>query len=388
MTAMPTLQGLLLDHFDKMRARIKLPVRVHEAAERMMLCRTAAMGGHVEKCPEGHVEKAWYNSCKHRSCPRCGHLLTQRWLEKQKARLLACVHHHVIFTVPPELHVLWRYNRELMMDLLFQSARDTLFQLLSDSMYGGFTPGMLCSLHTWGRNLSFHPHLHCLVSAGGLTGSAMWAWAKKAGLLPYGVVRALFRGKMIAAVRRALRAGQLVLPPSLPAFRLENTLNRLGRASWNVEVREQYSHGEGVLTYLARYVRGGPISNSRILSASDTSVTFRYLDHRDGSTKEMALRPEAFLLRVLQHVPPERKKIVRYYGLYAEHQIESLNAARGALGQEEVAPPEFMTWEEFWRDTEEEPPNLCPVCQRPLVPVRRLRCLHRTRRKTVIGRAA
>ena len=361
------MQDILQTHFAKLRSRVRLPRRILDAADAIMHCRTAALGGHVERCPEGHLEKVWYNSCKHRSCPRCGHLGTGRWIEKQKARLLACAHHHVIFTIPVELHVLWQYNRELMMDLLFHAVRDTLFVLLADKKYGGLVPGLLCSLHTWGRSLSFHPHLHCLITAGGLDSNGSWARAKKANLLPYHVVRELYRGKMIAAVRGALRAGQLNLPPGLPAFRLENTLNRLGRAQWNVKILEQYSHGEGVLVYLARYVRGGPIAESRIVSSESTGVTFRYHDHRDGSTKEMPLSPEAFILRVLQHVPPPRKKLVRYYGLYAEHNQDSLNTARYALGQKWVIPPDFLTWEAFWAKTGKELPNLCPVCRRPLV---------------------
>jgi hypothetical protein len=318
------------------------------------------------------MERVCYNSCRHRACPKCGHLPRANWLEKQKARLLACDHHHLIFTLPPALHVLWLYNRELMMDLLFHCVRDTLFVLLADPRYGAFVPGLICSLHTWGRNLSFHPHLHCLVTAGGLLDAAFWARAKKSNLVPYRVVRELYRGKMIAAVRGALRSGKLVLPPELPAFRLENTLNRLGREPWNVEVGQRYSHGGGVVTYLARYVRGGPISDSRIVASDASSVTFRYLDHRDGQTKEMRLSPKDFILRVMQHVPPPRKKMVRYYGLYAEHNIEMLNTSRAALGQEPAEPAERLTWQALYERAEKEIPNLCPVCKSRMVPGPRL----------------
>lgn len=364
---MPAIQTIFREHFETVKGETNLPLRMLKAATAIIFCRTAAMGGRVERCPEGHVERICYNSCRHRSCPTCGHLPRERWLEKQQARLLACDHHHIIFTIPPALYALWQYNRELMMDLLFHCVRDTLFTLLADKRYGGFVPGLLCSLHTWGRDLCFHPHLHCLITAGGLCDRNAWAWAKKAGLLPYFVVRELYRGKMIAAIRDALRSGELVLPPSMPAFRLENTLNRLGRESWNVEVGKRYSHGNGVLVYLARYVRGGPISNSRIISSDASSVTFAYLDHRDGNTKEMRLSPRAFILRVLQHVPPERKKTVRYYGLYAEHNLKILNASRAALGQEPAEPAEYLTWEALYDKIEKELPNLCPVCKRRLV---------------------
>lgn len=364
---MPSLQAILQVHAEALKKNHKLPKRVLVAMEAIMRCRTAAMGGHVERCPEGHVEKVWYNSCKHRSCPKCGHLPTERWLQKQKERLLACPHYHVIFTVPPELHILWRYNRELMMELLFHCVRDTLFVLLGDKRYGGLLPGLICSLHTWGRNLSLHPHLHCVVTGFGLRSDGTWAEAKKANLLPYLVVRQLYRGKMIAAVRNKLHAGALALPPDLPAFRLENTLNRLGREPWNVEIRQRYSHGSGVMIYLAHYIRGGPISDRRILSFNAEGISFLYLDHRDKKTKVMQLSPEQFLLRVLQHVPPPRKKTIRYYGLYAEHNDHLLSIARSVLGQPPAQRASFLTWQAFWVQSRSELPNLCPVCGKPLV---------------------
>ena len=370
---MRSLQAILQVHAEALKKNHKLPKRVLVAMEAIIRCRTAAMGGHVERCPDGHVEKVWYNSCKHRSCPKCGHLPTERWLQKQKERLLACPHYHVIFTVPPELHILWRYNRELMMELLFHSVRDTLFVLLGDQRYGGLLPGLICSLHTWGRNLSLHPHLHCLVTGFGLRSDGAWVQAKKANLLPYLVVRQLYRGKMIAAVRDMLHAGALALPPDLPAFRLENTLNRLGREPWNVEIRQRYSHASGVMIYLAHYIRGGPISDRRILSFNSEMVSFFYLDHRDKKTKVMQLSPEEFLLRVLQHVPPPRKKTIRYYGLYAEHNDHLLGIARSVLGQPPAQPASFLTWQAFWVQSQSELPNLCPVCGKPLIQGQRLR---------------
>lgn len=370
---MPSLQEILWQQSDQLKLKHKLPKRMLVAIDAMSRCRTRAMGGHIEECPDGHYERPWYNSCKHRSCPKCGHMSRVRWLEKQKVRLLGCEHYHVIFTLPPRLHVLWWYNRELMMELLFRVVRDTLFVLLRDKKYGGLVPGMLCSLHTWGRNLCLHPHLHCVVTAWGFTPDGQWVPAKKSNLVPYLVVRELYRGKMIAAIRGALQAGQIVLPRSLPVFRLEHRLNKLGRAPWNVEICERYSHAGGVATYLAHYVRGGPLSERNILSFDSSSISFRYFDHHDKTMKVMQLRPETFLLRLLQHVPPTRKKTVRYYGLYAEHNAELLNKARAALGQPSAKPPGFLPWQAAYSKTPEQLPNLCPVCGKPLVPGRRLR---------------
>ena len=370
---MPSLQEILQIHGERLRAKHRFPKWVLVAMDALSRCRTAAMGGHIERCPDGHYEHHWYNSCKHRACPKCRSILRARWHEKQMARLMACPHHHVIFTLPEELNILWRYNRELMIELLFHVVRDTLFVLLGDERYGGIVPGLLCSLHTWGRNLCLHPHLHCIITAFGFRLDGTWGEPKKANLLPYLVVRELYRGKMIAAIRDALEAGKLVLPPSLLVFQLQNTLNELGRQSWNVEIRERYSSAKGVLSYLARYVGGGCISDSQIKSSEAESVSFTYLDHRDETTKEMRLSPEAFLMRFLQHVPPPRKKLVRYYGLYAEHNEKLLNEARAALGQARAERPQFLAWQAFLSKIGRESQSLCPVCGKPLVLGRRLR---------------
>ena len=146
-----TLQSIFQECFDSFSRARRLPQRHRKAAQAFIQCRTSALGGHVQKCPNGHVEGAWYNSCRHRSCPQCSHLPRERWLGKQKARLLACDHYHVIFTIAHELHQLWWLNSRLMIELLFQSARDTLLELLRDSRHLGAVPGVIISLHTWGR---------------------------------------------------------------------------------------------------------------------------------------------------------------------------------------------------------------------------------------------
>jgi hypothetical protein len=139
-----------------------------------MACRTAALGGHVRQCPAGHVTEVWYNSCRHRACPRCCFQRISQWLDGWLAQLLPTDHFHVIFTLPSELHELWRWNRQLLTEILFHSVRETLLTLLSDSKWLGATPGIVAALHTWSRTLAFHAHVHCLVSGGGLTVQGSW----------------------------------------------------------------------------------------------------------------------------------------------------------------------------------------------------------------------
>src|SRR5262244_3786146 len=272
-----TLQTIFQDAFPAYEQAHPLPVHVRRAARALMQCRTAALGGHVQACPDGHVARIWYNSCRHRACPQCAYLQTEWWLAFQQARLLACDHYHVIFTLPHELNPLWLANVPGMTTLLFQAVRDTLGTLLADSKYLGAQPGIIVALHTWSQTLVLHPHIHCLVTGGGLTADGSWQAVRHGFLLPVRVVMAVFRGKMLAAIRQAWVREELVLPAAVRPQQLLHLLRRLGhprKTKWNVHIRERYRHGVGVVTYLARYLRGGSIKNARLVAWDGNRVTF------------------------------------------------------------------------------------------------------------------
>jgi Transposase zinc-binding domain/Putative transposase len=167
--ALVTLQMIFQDAFPAYEQTHPLPAHVRRAARAVMQCRTAALGGHVQACPDGHMARIWYNSCRHRACPQCAYLQTERWLARQQARLLACDHYHVIFTLPHDLNPLWLANVSMMTTLLFQAVHDTLRTLLADPKYLGAQPGIIAALHTWSQTLVLHPHVHCLVTGGGRT---------------------------------------------------------------------------------------------------------------------------------------------------------------------------------------------------------------------------
>jgi len=345
-----------------------------QAAERIIACRTAALGGHVESCPNGHVHAVHYNSCKHRSCPQCAFLQVERWLARQRARLLDCAYFHLIFTVPSELNPYWRYNKRLLARLLFRAVRETLLELLGDERYLGALAGIIAALHTWGQTLGVHPHVHVLLTAGGLAADGSWREPVKSCLFPRGVVMSLFRGKLRALLGDAAARGELLLPPgrTLPQFR--GLLNQLGRVAWNVKILERYRHGRGVATYLARYVRGGPIGNGRLVSIRDGEVRFRYRDNRQwdaasgrGRWKTMPLATHAFIARVLEHVPPRGMHAVRSWGLYAASCRAELNQARAALGQTAVAAPAGVRWQEVLERLGHGAVTRCAVCGAELI---------------------
>ena len=363
-----TLQTIFLIGFAAYQAHHPLPGYLHKAAWCLMNCRTAVMGGHIQACPEGHFQRNHYNSCKHRICPQCAFIHVQKWLSKQKERLLACDHYHVILTIPHELNPLWRYNREAMGNLLFQCARVTLFELLEDPKYLGAKVGVIASLHSWSKSLQLHPHVHCLVTGGGWA-QRRWMAVKNDFLLPSAVVRDLFRGKVRAAILDLLEEKHLLLPEGMSSQQVKNLLNQLGRKKWNARIQEKYSHSQGVVSYLARYLRGGPIANRRIVRVTEDEVVF----NTGREQRELlSLSIDEFISRYLQHVLPPHFIAVRYWGLYSNSaQQREYVKCREALGQEEW---EKQTREGDWQKVlaqcfpeDQTAPWLCPVCQQLLI---------------------
>lgn len=363
----PTLQGIFESHFARYAAGRKLPLRAQRAARAIVHCRTLALGGHIQRCPEGHVARVHYNACRHRSCPRCSGLARLRWAEAQAARLLDCEHYHVVFTLPHELIALWEYNRAGLNETLFRCARDTLIELCADTRFLGATPGLLMALHTWGRTLNPHPHVHCLVSGGGLTPAGDWKAVQNGYLLPVRVVKALYRGKMLAAIGRALEDDRLRLPAQDTQAHWARRLRALYQQNWNVHLAERYPHGHGVLRYLARYVKGGPIHEQRLQSANAQHVVFAYTDHHDSKQKRMQLATDAFIARVLWHAPELGQHSVRHYGLYANSANAKRSRARAHLGQLPSAPVPSANWQADLERLGAGDKTRCPRCKRPLI---------------------
>jgi len=368
-----TLQGILQTSFAAYAAGHKVPRRVWRAARALLACRTAALGGHVRQCPARHVTEVWYNSCRHRACPRCCFQRIGQWLDGWQQQVLPTDHFHVIFTLPSELHELWQWNRERLTEVLFGSVRETWLTLLSEPKWVGAQPGILAALHTWSRTLALHPHVHCLVSGGGRTAHGFWQSVRTGFLLPVAVVRSLFRGKVLGAVEALWTSGQLVLPSHLADDEVRGVLVAAARQKWNIRIAERYPHGRGVMKYLARYVRGGPIKDHRFVAFDGQQVTFRYGNHREldaqgkPQQQELTLSVEEFLRRWSAHVPLPGVHTVRAWGLYASPQRSKLVQCREQL-------PEKETTRERPRAAEERAPSAppweqCPVCHQPLVPI-------------------
>jgi len=367
------IQRIFREHFDGYRRGQSLPARILKAAQAIRACRTAALGGHVQTCPAGHVERVWYNSCRHRACPLCAFVRVSEWIQQQLARLPACDYYHVVFTLPSELNRFWEADRQAVTNLFFRTAWEALEELLGDAKYLGALPGAIATFQSWGQNLWVHPHVHLLVTGGGLDADGQWVKAKAAFLLPSRVLSAKFRGKFLALFRRAVERAELALPAGCSEAQARSLCNKLGRRKWHVQIMPPYAHGRGVLTYLGRYVRGGPISDRRIAGYDGQTVQIRCKDYAGAPAGEAPVRRTVrltaaeFLERLGGHVPVPGTHMVRAYGLFAPNQRERLNRARALLGQLPVAPAEALDWQTACAAAGPQHPECCPVCGQRLI---------------------
>lgn len=309
------------------------PIKNRQAIASITQCRTRDLGVSIYACPDGHGQWEHCHSCRHRSCYLCAEKRRLEWIEAQKQRLFDVPHFHVIFTLPHEYLSLWRYNEALFARLLFRASQESLQELLADPKYGGIQPGILMTLHTWGRQLTLHPHTHCLVTAGGVRPSGEW---RELGgyLLPSAVLRRYYRGKVQALLRQAALEKRLTLPPDLSEQRFWQQHRRLYRKEWSVRIEERYAHGKGVMLYLARYCKGGPLHPQQIRGWDGKRLEMSYLDHRDKRIKRQQLTPLQMIQRLLQHVPASGVHTVRYYGVYApaaKQRHEKMLARHGNL---------------------------------------------------------
>jgi len=280
-------------------------------------CRTAALGGHLDVCTACGLEQPSYNSCRNRHCPKCQSLAQARWIEARLERILPVHYFHVVFTLPAELRAVAQRSRERVFDILFASAAETLAALARDPKRLGANLGVTMVLHTWTRELLFHPHVHAIVTGGGLTGDGTrWVHARRKFLFPVRVMGALFRGKMLAALERAHARGFIDLDGI--------DLQALRRKPWIVYAKRPFGGPEQVIRYLGRYTHRVGISNQRFVAMDDRGVTFRT---KDG--KCVTVAGQELLARFVQHVLPRGFVKIRHYGLHsARHATTRLELAR------------------------------------------------------------
>src|SRR5215207_4389829 len=315
-TPKATVQQLLLRHYASCDVSDNL--HVQNVLRRLMICRTAALGYHLYRCSDetcGYI-KYQYHSCRDRHCPACGALKKQEWIEARLQELLPVKYYHVVFTLPHELHGLVLGHRKALFTLLFDASAQTLLSFAKDPKYLGAMPGIISVLHTWGQQLSFHPHIHSIVSGGGVIDGCEWKAALKNSysfLFPLKAMQTVFRAKFLQSLQQMIVSGEVQLPAKTDEKRL---LNVLYQKDWIIYAKAAFGGPHAVIEYLGRYTHKVAISNHRICSINeDDTVTFDYKDYADGNEKkQMTLSCTEFIRRFQQHVLPKRFTKIRTYG--------------------------------------------------------------------------
>lgn len=344
--------------------------RVMHAIE---VCRTAVLGGHKDKCDHcGHLEIS-YNSCRNRHCPKCQTLKKERWIEARGEDLLPIEYFHVVFTIPSELNHLVSMNRKVLYDLLFRSVSETLMELAHNPKHLGARIGAIGILHTWGQNLMDHPHIHCIVTGGGLSSDgSRWVSCRKDFFIPVRVMSALFRGKFLGLLKKCFLSDDLVFPRSIGHLgqpgNFETFRKQLYQKKWIVYCKPPFDGAKGVLQYLGRYTHRIAISNNRILTNQDGNVSFLWRDYADDNRKKtMTLKADEFIRRFLLHVLPARYVRIRHFGLLANrNRKDNIAVCRKIMGSKTITKEnaKLETWQELLRRICGIDVNVCPVCQK------------------------
>lgn len=334
---------------------------------KLYLCHTASNGAHTYRCNDGdcHHLHYQYHSCGNRHCPNCGGLKKDQWVENLSADLLPTSYYHVVFTLPHELHPIILGNRKALFKLLFDASSQTLLQFAKDPQWLGGRCSITTILHTWGQQLSFHPHVHCIVSGGGVNEKNRWIKAKRSNnkfLFPVAALKDVFKGIFLKGLRQLVEKQKL----QLEGIAVEKIIKQAGYKKWNVYAKSPFGSVANVVAYLGRYTHKIAITAQRIVSISDHSVTFKYRDYADGNQqKEMSLSHAEFLRRFELHILPKRFVKIRHYGLLQNHgKIKRLNTIRKQLKLSPLPPKvqvpvSIRMLEKYGKDI-----TLCPKCNR------------------------
>jgi hypothetical protein len=344
-------------------------LRVMRAIE---VCRTAALGGHKDKCDNcSHLEIS-YNSCRNRHCPKCQTLRKEKWIAARNEDLLPIEYFHVVFTIPSELNLLVSMNQKVLYDLLFRSASETLTELANDPKHLCAKIGVIGILHTWGQNLMDHPHIHCVVTGGGISPDGeRWVSSRKGFFIPVRVMSVLFRGKFLSHLNNHFKRGELAFLGSIGHLKEQATFasfrNQLYQKKWVVYCKPPFDGAKGVLQYLGRYTHRIAISNNRIIAIRDGNVSFLWRDYAGGNRqKTMMLQTSEFIRRFLLHVLPARFVRIRHFGLLANrNRKDNIAACHKLLGRKSVTKGKKReTWQEQMLRICGIDVTVCPICQK------------------------
>lgn len=289
------------------------------AASSICSCKTGELGCNVSVCGACGYKEFHNNSCRSRSCPMCQALLKEVWIDARKAEVINTSYFHLVFTVPAQLNPFFILNQDAMYGMFHKCAAQTILELSSDRRYLGAVPGIIQVLHTWGQEMNYHPHIHCIVTGGGLSRCGRFIYAGRRNFfLPARVLAGKFRGKFLSELQSLFMSGKMTFPKDFRghnSYEWKEFRNSLYKTGWIAFARETFNGFGNAIDYLGRYTHRIAISNSRLTNVTGSDVTFFAKDYRSGKRKEITLTHEEFIHRFLQHVLPAGFRRIRYYGL-------------------------------------------------------------------------
>jgi len=349
-----------------------MPLRQLRAMRAIEVCRTAELGGHVDECDHCGLLRISYNSCRNRHCPKCQYLDQERWLVARKKDLLPIGYFHLVFTLPEEVKPLALRNQKLVYNLLFKAVSETIKELTEDCKYLGAKVGFIAILHTWGQALMDHPHIHCIVTGGGLSiDGKRWIRCKGEFFLPVRVLSRLFRGKFLAYLKETYAKGEMDFSGKIASLKEKRAFNRLLKGlygqEWVVYCKPPFANAEKVMEYLGRYTHRVAISNERLVKLKGGYVTFRYRDRNDNDTiKLMSLDTSEFIRRFLLHILPDGFMKIRHYGILSNRSRKTkLALCKKLLGvkcQDRNTENGNESWQDLLARVTGVDPRICPYC--------------------------
>jgi hypothetical protein len=351
----------------------EMPLRHLRAMRAIEICRTAELGGHVDECDHCGALRISYNSCRNRHCPKCQCLDKERWLEARKRDVLPVSYFHVVFTLPQDVRPIALRNQKVVYNLLFRAVSETIKELCEDPKHLGAEPGFIALLHTWSQTLLDHPHIHCIVTGGGLSRDGdQWVPCKKTFFIPVKVLSAVFRGKFLDYLKKGYEKKVLTFSGAVAHLAEEKAftamMNKLYGQDWVVYCKPPFKNTETVIEYLGRYTHRVAISNERIVNLNDNRVTISYRDSADhDQIKRITLDAFEFIRRFLLHILPDGFMKIRHYGIMSNrNRTTKLPTCKEILGvstnqNHEGAKP---SWEELLTRITGIDPRLCPHCRK------------------------
>jgi hypothetical protein len=356
----PEIADILYHHMDDYNAKYPLWPEHRKIVSDLLNCRTAHLGGHIERCDTCGAVRITYHSCRNRHCPKCQHMPRERWLEKRKDEILPVSYFHVVFTLPHELNTVILNNKRVMFNILFAAASKTLLTFGKNELNG--TLGFLAVLHTWDQRIKAHFHLHCLVAGGAVSKNKnRWLSVKNDYLFNEEALSRVFRGKFIERLGRVRKTGAL----KFTGEAYGNFKNMLYTKNWVVSVRDPVKCPEHVLEYLARYTHRVAIANSRIKSLKDGMVTFTAKDRKKKRTETITITAVEFIRRFLLHSLPRGFVRIRHYGFLANrNRNEYLKTIRDLMGVSAPLEKEIASLEEMMLQLTDTDITICPCCSK------------------------